>query len=226
VFAALDTLEVPEPGRGYGQRVWNELAPRLKPLRDPANRLSERVAWWQGWFAPRRLAAFAAVAALAVLAFLAGRGTKHEATPEAVSGVTMREKVLLLAVGEHLGRSEMMLTELSNTEAKHGAARLIDISAEQKRAEDLLAENRLYRETALEQSDGRIANVLDDLERVLMDVAHSPDEVTGVQLGTMRQRIAADGILFKLRVVGADLEERQRTTPAESDKLQNDRKKV
>jgi hypothetical protein len=119
-----------------------------------------------------------------------------------------------------------MLTELSNTEAKHGAARLIDISAEQKRAEDLLAENRLYRETALEQSDGRIANVLDDLERVLMDVAHSPDEVTGVQLGTMRQRIAADGILFKLRVVGADLEERQRTTPAESDKLQNDRKKV
>ena len=75
VFAALDTLEVPEPGRGYGQRVWNELAPRLKPLRDPANRLSERVAWWQGWFAPRRLAAFAAVAALAVLAFLAGRGT-------------------------------------------------------------------------------------------------------------------------------------------------------
>jgi hypothetical protein len=138
----------------------------------------------------------------------------------------MREKVLLLAVGEHLGRSEMMLTELSNTEAKKGAAQLIDISAEQKRAEDLLSENRLYRQTALEQGDGRIANVLDELERVLLDVAHSPGEVTGAQLEAIRERIDDGGILFKVRVVGEELEERQRATPADSDKLQKDRKKT
>jgi hypothetical protein len=138
----------------------------------------------------------------------------------------MRERVLLLAVGEHLGRSEMMLTELSNTEGKKSGAQLIDISAEQKRAEDLLSENRLYRQTAMELGDGRIANVLDDLERVLLDVAHSPDEVNGAQLQAIRERIETGGILFKVRVVGEELEERQRATPAESGKLQNNRKKV
>jgi hypothetical protein len=237
MFAALDTLEVPDPGDDYGQRVWKDLAPKLQPLRGGASIGGERVRWWQGLFAgqlsadglfiPRRFAAFAGVAALVVVAFFAGRGVRHADAPVASNNaVNMREKVLLLAVGEHLGRSEMMLTELSNTEAKRGEAQLIDISAEQKRAEDLLTENRLYRHTAQELGDGRVANVLDDLERVLLDVAHSPDEVSGAQLEAIRERIEAGGILFKVRVVGEELEERQRATPAESGKLQNDRKKV
>ncbi len=73
MFAALDTLEVPDPGSEYGQRVWKELAPRLRPLRG-ATGDGERVAWWQGLFTPRRFAAFAGVAALVVVAFFAGRG--------------------------------------------------------------------------------------------------------------------------------------------------------
>jgi len=237
MFAALDTLEVPDPGGDYGQRVWKDMAPKLQPLRSGARIGGERVQWWQGFFAgqlfagqllaPRRLAAFAGVAALVVVAFFAGRGVRHTDVPAANnSTVNMRVKVLLLAVGEHLGRSEMMLTELSNTEAKRGEAQLIDISAEQKRAEDLLTENRLYRQTAMELGDGRIANVLDDLERVLLDVAHSPDEVSGAQLQAIHERIDAGGILFKVRVVGEELEERQRATPVTSDKLQNNRKKV
>lgn len=241
LFAALDTLEVPDPGGDYGQRVWKEVAPKLQPklqpLRGDASRDVERVRWWQGLFAgqlfgeglftPRRFAAFAGVAALVVVAFFAGRGVRRPDVPVANnSPVNMREKVLLLAVGEHLGRSEMMLTELSNTEGKKSGAQLIDISVEQKRAEDLLSENRLYRQTAMELGDGRIANVLDDLERVLLDVAHSPDEVNGAQLQAIRERIETGGILFKVRVVGEELEERQRATPAESGKLQNNRKKV
>jgi hypothetical protein len=231
MFAALETLEVPEPGSDYGARVWNELAPKLTAFRGHnANASEVRMHWWQAWqglLAPRRFAAFAGVAALVVVAFFAGRVVKHSEVPVANNAaVNMRERVLLLAVGEHLGRSEMMLMELSNTEATRGNAKLIDISAEQERAADLLAENRLYRETALQQGDGRIANVLDDLERVLLDVAHSPDEVSGVQLQAIRERIATGGILFKVRVAGEELEERQRATPAEQDKLQKDRKKA
>lgn len=243
VFAAMDTLEVPDPGREYAQQVWRQIAPRLQPKlqatlqatlqpeRELAKSREESVGWWQrlvsqGLFTPRRFAALAGVAALVLVAFFAGRNTKDRGLPIANNSVNMREKVLLLAVGEHLGRSEMMLTELSNTEAKNGGAQLIDISAEQKRAEDLLSENRLYRQTALEQGDGRIANVLDELERVLLDVAHSPGEVTGAQLEAIRERIDDGGILFKVRVVGEELEERQRATPADNDKLRKDRKKT
>jgi hypothetical protein len=238
VFAALDTLEVPNPGEDYGQRVWKELVPQLQPKAQPqrGGAASDRAhrEWWQGlmevFSGPRRVAALASVAALVLVAFFAGRGLRDRSVPAENTAVNMQERVLLLAVGEHLGRSEMMLTELSNTEAKTGEGQLVDISMEQRRAEDLLAENRLYRETALQQGDARIASVLDELERVLLDVAHSPDEVTGPQLQAIRERIDAGGILFKVRVVGEELEERQRANPENGDKsqeqLRKDRKKA
>ncbi|HZC66414.1 MAG TPA: hypothetical protein VE545_07555, partial [Candidatus Dormibacteraeota bacterium] len=202
---------------------------QLTLLRPAIKIANERVAWWRELFLPRHLMAAAAVAVLVVVAFFAGRKTGGPiATPEIASsgGASMREKVLLLAVEEHLGRSEMMLTELSNTEANRSGAQLIDISAEQKRAEDLLGENRLYRQTAMEQGDTAVASVLDELERVLLDVSHTPDQVSAAQLLAIQQRIEADGILFKVRVIGQQLEQRQRATPAGGNGLQENRKKV
>jgi hypothetical protein len=228
VFAALDALPVPDPGSAYGTQVWNSIAAKLVPHRPPPSVDSAGAAWWRDWFSPRHLLAAAAVAALVVVAFFAGRGTKPVTEPEVASSgaARVREKVLLLAVGEHLGRSEMMLTELSNTDASRSKEKLIDISAEQKRAEDLLRENRLYRQTAMEEGDTAVASVLDELERVLLDVSHTPDQVSVAQLLSIQQRIEADGILFKVRVVGQQLEQRQRATPAGSNGLQENRKKV
>ena len=102
----------------------------------------------------------------------------------------------------------MVLVELANSEPQSASQKQVNISAEQRRAEDLLEENRLYRQTALEQGDAALAGVLDELERVLLDVAHSPQQVTPAQLEGIRQRIEARGILFKVRVVGKELQER------------------
>ena len=206
VLAALDTLPVPDPGDDYGRRVWQQLAPRLpeKPKQ-----------WWQSWFEPKRLAALGAVAAMLVIAFLAGRITKHDRKPDVANQEQIRERILVVAVGEHLGRSEMMLVELSNAAPRDPAQKQVNISAEQRRAEDLLDENRLYRQTAMQQGDTALASVLDELERVLLDVAHTPEEVTPAQLEKIRQKIESQGILFKVRVVGRELQERQKaTTPA------------
>jgi len=54
----------------------------------------------------------------------------------------------------------------------------------------------------------------DELERVLLDVAHSPGEVTPAQLENIRQRIASRGILFKVRVVGQELQQRSESPAA------------
>lgn len=208
VLAALDTLPVPDPGDDYGRHVWQQIAPRLpeKPRRG-----------WQSWFEAKRLGALGAVAVMLVIAFLAGRITKHDHTGsvDVANREQIRERVLVVAVGEHLGRSEMMLIELSNAAPLDPAQRQVNISAEQRRAEDLLDENRLYRQTALQEGDTALASVLDELERVLLDVAHSPEEVTPAQLEKIHQKIAAEGILFKVRVVGRELQEREKTaTPA------------
>jgi hypothetical protein len=208
VLSALNTMTVPDPGEDYGQRVWQKIESRLPEKRER---------WWGSflgsraqimWLEPRRWAAAGVIAALIVAAFLAGRVTKNGGVPVAAEPGKVRERVLIMAVGEHLGRSEMMLVELANAEPQSTAQKRVDISGERQRAEDLLEENRLYRQTALDQGDTALASVLDELERVLADVAHSSQDVTPSQLHAIRQRMEAQGILFKVRVVGKELRQR------------------
>jgi hypothetical protein len=219
VLAALNTIPVPEPADDYGQRVWQQISPRLPERRGH---------WWDflfkepnsaPWSAPRRWAAAGAIAVLVLAAFIAGRITKAPGpgTPVAIDATKVRERILVMAVGEHLGRSEMVLVELANSGPQTAGQKQVNISGEQRRAEDLLEENRLYRQTALEQGDTAIAGVLDELERVLLDVANSPQQMTPAQLEGMRQRIESRGILFKVRVVGKELQQRGESgnTPAQ-----------
>jgi len=219
VLAALDTLPVPDPGADYGRRVWQQLAPRLA---------EKHVRPWQSWFEPKRLAAFTTVAVLLAAAFWMGRHSGPPGTRDLVaSKEQVRERVLVVAVGEHLGRSEMMLVELSNAEPANPAQKRVSIASEQRRAEDLLEENRLYRQTALQEGDAALASVLDELERVLLDVAHSPDQVTPAQLEKIRQKIEARGILFKVRVVSKELHEQQKAPqPAQDKSTKQERNKA
>lgn len=221
VLAALDTLPVPDPGADYGRRVWQQIAPRLP---------EKRVRWWQTWIEPRRLSAIGAAAALIVAAFIAGRFTKRTSVEDTIaSKEQIQERILVVAVGEHLGRSEMMLVELSNAQPTDPRQKRVNIGSAQRRAEDLLEENRLYRQTALHEGDASLASVLDELERVLLDVAHSPDEVTPKQLEAIRQKIEAQGILFKVRVVNKELQQRQeasKPSPIQKDPSKKERNKV
>jgi len=186
--------------------------------------------WWQTWLEPRRLGGLAGVAVLIITAFIIGRITKPVGKGDNIATTEqVRERVLVVAVGEHLGRSEMMLVELSNAEPGISKPKQINISSEQRRAEDLLEENRLYRQTALEAGDAGLASVLDELERVLLDVAHSPDKVTPAQFEAIQKKIEAHGILFKVRVVKKDLQQRQeaaKPTPAQNDSKNRERNKA
>jgi hypothetical protein len=195
VLDAMDGLEVPEPLDGLSGRVWQRIAPQLA---------ESRTRWWTNWFAPRRLVAVAAMAALVIAAFLAGRVSQRRIQLAGLSG-SVRERIMLVAVGEHLEQSQMILIELMNSDSKG----TVDISEEQIRAQDLIGENRLYRQAALRTGDKSVSNVLDELERVLLDVAHSPSKLNAEEFQQIRERIASDGILFKIRVVGSNLRERE-----------------
>ena len=221
VFQALNALPVPDPGEEYGTKVWRQIADRL-----PERRMN----WWAGFFMPRRLMALGAAAALLVLAFYVGRMTGPTAGgEEIVDASKVRERVLLVAVGEHLGKSEMILMELSNAQPAEAGKSLINISTTQKRAEDLVEENRLYRQTALNGGDNAMASTLDELQRVLLDVANSPAEVTPAQFESIQKRIAAQGILLKVRVVRQELRTQEagsKPAPAQNDSTAKARNKA
>jgi hypothetical protein len=125
-----------------------------------------------------------------------------------------RDRILLVAVGDHLEKSQMVLMELVNAPA-NGTE---DISHEQQRAEDLLNSNRLYRMTAQEVGDRRLANVLDELERVLVDIAPQPSKVDSEELKDLQRRIEAQGVLFKVRVVGANIRDQKKPEPKSDSK--------
>ena len=192
VLNSVDSFPVPERAPDYESRVWASVEKRME-------KRSRWLMWgWRPWFAA------AAMAMLLMGAFLAGRGW-HKAEPVHMADNGVRERVLLVAVGDHLERSQMVLVELANADAP--AAGRLDISYEQQTAEDLLESNRLYRQTAATNGDVATAALLEELERALLEIAHSPSEVSARQLEELRRQIEDRGIIFKVKVFGSRVEQ-------------------
>jgi hypothetical protein len=203
---------IPERGPAYGSEVWNRIRAELPEL----------TARQQSWLTMPRWAWAGVVAALLVVVFLMGRYSSKRPSSNNVAsspGSTtvfppqqVRERVLLLAVGDHLDRSQMLLMELSHASGPGE----IDISSEQQHAIELANANRLYRTTAQQVGDASIATLLDELERVLLQVGHQPSSITAGDLKEIQDSIQSQGILFKVRVVRANVRkeatQRPRTT--------------
>lgn len=184
---------VPVRGEGYGRDVWARLSTRLP---------EERRSFWPAFLAPRRLA-FAGVLTLVLVAtFLAGRFWQVPQPAPLSAGV--RERILIVALGEHLERSQAVLVEIVNAPTTGD----LDVTSEQTRANDLIADNRLYRQTASRQGDPAVTGVLEELERLLLDVAHGPSRLTPDDLALLRHRIEEKGVLFRVRVIGSNLRDR------------------
>ena len=201
VLNVVDSLPVPEPGPEYGAQVWARIEQRLPRRR----RLALPVFAW------RWAVAGAAFAGLIVAAFLAGRSYQQRTKPGEMAKAAdpkAGERVLLVAVGDYLERSQMVLVELSNARSK----KPLDISAEQERAGDLVSENRLYRQTAQRTGNTAVASVLDDLDRVLLDIANGPSKISPAELEKLHRRLEAEGILFKIRVLGSDVRRQDEPT--------------
>ena len=201
VLNVVDSLPVPERGADYGAQVWQRIERRI-----PARRWSFGlpVAW-------RWATAGAMFASLMIAAFLAGRFYPQPRPPVQIAKVDAQagQRILLVAVGDYLERSQMVLFELVNADPKHP----LDISGEQERAADLVSESRLYRQTAEHTGDTAIAGVLDDLDRVLLEIAHAPSRMSPGELQKLRQRLEAEGILFKIRVLGSNVRNQEESAP-------------
>jgi len=202
VLAIVDTAPAVDAPTGFERIAWARLEAAL-----PARRRG-----WLSWFvlSPARLAWAAALVVLVAAAFFAGRLLPRPAAPVTTASTAaekVRERILLVDLGDHLDRTQMVLVELVSADEGTGP---VDISTEQARAQQLLAANRLYRQTAVSTGDTAMASVLDDLERVLVDVAASPSPVSQADFDAVRRRIESKGLLFKVRIVSSEVRERQR----------------
>ncbi|HET7434580.1 MAG TPA: hypothetical protein VFN10_07705 [Thermoanaerobaculia bacterium] len=199
----------PDPGDDYEARVWSRLQWRLR-----GEKRRPRVSRWLAW---------ASVAAVATLGVCTGivwkpRNGKIEVaatstapataaqpvkTTTAAPAETPRDRILMVVVSDHFDESERVLVELANLNPADGT----DLRSERARAESLLVSNRLYRTTAKERGEEQVATLLSELEPVLLQLAHAPDDISSDELRKIQKRIESRGLVFKLRVVRAGVRE-------------------
>jgi hypothetical protein len=188
----------PPRGDRYGLEVWQRIRHRL-PAPEP---------WWRGIWSWQGAGLAMAALMLIAVAFTAGRfwpaandpasGASHVAR---TANADVARRVLLLSVADHFERSERVLTDVMN--APGG----VDLSAEQQWAVDLVSASRLYRQDAIDANEMSVAAVLDELERTLLEIVHSPAQATAADLDQMRRRIDSAALLFKVRVMSTELRE-------------------
>jgi hypothetical protein len=199
VLATVDTVPVPALPDSFERTVWARLEPALPRPRG-----------WFSWLVTTpNLAWAAAVVILIAGAFFAGRMSRTTTPGAAVmTAEQLRESVLLADLSEHLDRSQTMLVELvSEDPSATGGG--VDISLERDVAGELVAANRLYRQAVVQSGDSNLEVLLDDLERLLVEIAASPNTLAAEDMDRVRQRIAAKDLLFKVRVVSSSVREKQ-----------------
>ena len=222
--------EAPERGDQYGLEIWQRIRHQLVERETGFSRFS-------GFLGFSRFSGFGLAAAAAVLmiaAFVGGRTWQRSATQVATTATNptnlenpehpahpahpenlehLEHRILLTSVADHLDRSERVLTDIMN--APRG-----DISTQQRWADDLLDVSRLYRQDAVDAGEDSVASVLDELERNLIEIVHSPSRISAADLEQIRRRIDAASLLFKVRVMSDELRKREdapdRPTPRSS----------
>ena len=199
VMTLVDAAAPVEAPLGFERTAWA----RLEPALDGNAGRVRKFFWFPQW------ALAGGVAALVLVAFMAGRFSGGEPSGVTTGGSVVAEiapdRVLQAAVGDHLDRTQMMLSELANADTDHADV----FAAEQDRAADLVAVNRLIRQSVEQSGDAAIADVLEDLERVLLEIANSPADASSNELTDLQSRITTEDLLFRVRVIASEM--RQRT---------------
>jgi hypothetical protein len=182
VLAEVDEVVPPERPLDYGARVWARVSKELPAAKTP------RTYYW-----------LAAAAGLLAATFLAGRLSAPPADVTTARPGEIRERVLLVALSDHLDEAQVLLLEVVNRGGESPSLAPV----ERERAAELLQASRLYRQTAYEVGEVATADVLEELERILLDMSQGPESLEARE--GLRSRIEERDLLFKLRVLGSNV---------------------
>jgi hypothetical protein len=179
----------PERREDYVEQVWQSIRASLPVYEKPKS-------GWIGYYRPLGWAT--ACVLLVAVAFVAGRRWERKQASSVAVAVDpqARQRVLIVVLGDHLDRSERLLVELNHANGNDLPALPL-----RSQARELLASNRLVRQSAMQAGDLYVEASLDRLERLLMELANEPDKLTEADLNRLRQEMNTDGLLFDIRVL-------------------------
>jgi hypothetical protein len=126
---------------------------------------------------------------------------------QAANPTQARERVVLVILDDHLDRSERLLVQLNHAGEERGELG----DSLQAEARQLLPDNRLYRQSISAGGDPIMTAALDHLERVLLEIANTPDKLSSADIARIEQAMNTDSLLFQIRVLRARTSRREPT---------------
>jgi hypothetical protein len=189
VLDGVVTSTPPARREDYVEQVWQSIDASLPIYEKPKSS-------WMRFYRPLGWAA--ACVLLVAVTFVAGRRWERKQSSSVAVTVDpqVRQRVVIVFLGNHLDRSEQLLVQLNHADGN-------DLSSLPLRSEakELLASNRLVRQSAMQAGDLNVEASLDRLERLLMELANEPGNLTEADLNRLRQEMNTDGLLFDIRVL-------------------------
>jgi hypothetical protein len=189
----LRNWETPEPAPGYENAVWQKISaslPQNTPFRSPRPTAI--------WIAAAALTALIVVAISLQLANSRLGKPPSDNLADTAQANGAGQRILTIAVTDHIERTIAVLSPFVDAESPH-SSQFADVSVERNTVEDLLAENRLYRQTAMQDKEPNTAALLDEIGQVLVELEHSPAKLSGPQARDLQQRLVDSSLLSKMK---------------------------
>lgn len=211
LVAELDAIaepEIPERDEFYGRRVWARVDAALEADESRTTR-------WKlpGWPAMRFAGGALVIAMVAVVAFQMGRMAPPAMPTQIVhvpveagmnTGNNTQARLLEASLVRHFDSADRLLTEIANNQNGE-----VDIESEKEWAKVLLVANRLYRFAAEQAGQVRIAQLLADMEPVLIELANGAGQLTPDEYRMLRQSISDRDLVYKVRSTNIGLKPKQ-----------------
>ena len=193
-------FQAPPRDRHYGSRVWQQLSPQLAEVKP------QRRSFWRIDF---RMPALASVIiAVVLVAFLAGRESVEPSPTivvlESPAGATQGQRILAHYTARHLTEVDILLSQFEAGAEEH---------VDREWAQEVLTANRLYRRSAADRGNQRLATALAELEPVLIELANA-DAIPGSRVEA-RLIEEMKQMLFRVRIIQAELK-RETQQPKET----------
>jgi len=169
------------------------------------------------WALGRGLSYAAACSLLLAGAFFAGRVWEQRKQPHSVSVnkpasqnvPPVKQRVVVVVLGDHLDRSERLLVELKHADAESTET----IAPLRDEARTLLAANRTFREEAAQADDPELATALKQLGGLLGELANQPGGLSAEAVSKLQKEMKSDRLLFEVRVLRSRNPELQAHVP-------------
>jgi hypothetical protein len=210
VLAMVDAAPSIDAPPGFGREMWARIEPEIV-----ARTTTRRSRWWPAlserrWPTRVEWAVAGGLAAIVVASFTLGRVWDHaphqQKPPTSIDASALSERMLRTEVEDHFERSQRVLADLVNADDSPTGS----FSSDRDRAADLVAAGRLYRRSAEAMGDIEMRDLLEDVERVLVDVANGPADGSSKDLTGVRTRISEQDLVPRLRLAMSEIRERER----------------